>query len=1147
MTWRSLRRCTGAMLALAVPNLLCLASLGRGLSAAPAAPPPAAAPSLVAAPWRAAAPAITAVAASTARGARHPGAAGLDASRFSGMRFRSVGPYRGGRVCAVTGVRGRPATFYFGSTGGGVWKSDDGGTSWEPISDRDFAVGSVGAIAVAPSDPNVIYAGTGESQPRGNVAAGDGVYRSTDAGRSWVNIGLRETRHISRVVVHPTDPDTVYVAALGHVWGPNPERGVYRSRDGGKSWKRVLFVDDHTGAADLAMDPTNSRVLYAALWQAYRAPWSMESGGPGSGLYRSTDGGDSWRKLGGGLPEGVVGRIGVAASAARPGRVWAIVEAAEGGLFRSDDGGDSWERVSAAHRLRQRAWYFSWIYADPKHAETVYLPNVELNKSVDGGRTFKVVGPRFWDTHDLWIDPDDPERMILGNDGGARVSYNGGRTWSSGDNQPTAQIYRLATDGRAPYWLYGAQQDSTTVGMPSAVPGPGIGAEDWHSVGGGECGWVAPDPRDPEVVYASGYGGEITRYDHRTRQAREITAWPQQIDGQATRDLRYRFNWNAPVLVSRHPPHVLYHAAQLLLRSADGGETWQEASPDLTRNDKRKQGFSGGPIGHEITGVEVYDTIFALAESPRDPAILWAGTDDGLVQLTRGGGKSWREVTPRGLPEWIQINSIEASPDDPAGAYLAATMYKLEDRRPYLYKTRDYGRSWTRIVAGIPDGAFTRVVREDPARRGLLYAGTERGLYVSLDDGASWHPFQLNLPPVPITDLAVVGNDLVVATQGRAFWILDDLTPLRRWQPAMAASAVVLLPPLPAVLGDGAALDAEGAARARLGQDPPPGLVIYAWLAAEPRAADAVSIEILSGGKVIRTLPGPKAGAAAAPGAAARPGGAGGGLGGTLGGTSGGGTGGAGGGTAAGAASRAAAESAAGGAAEDEETAPTLAPPRAGWNRYVWDLRMDEPKLIVPKAIFDDWPPVGVLVAPGAYTVRLRVGAQTFEQEARVLPSPLVAASGDDLERQARLLAALHQRLAETHDLVRRIRDVESQLHDLGERAARLGKADALAAASRQLTAKLDGVAEKLWNPELQADEDSLVYTPRLDFQFASLAGVAATAAARPTAAEERRFADLDAQLGALRDQLRAILERDLAAFNRAAEAQGLPPVLAAP
>jgi photosystem II stability/assembly factor-like uncharacterized protein len=1025
---------------------------------------------------------------------------------FAGMRYRSIGPYRGGRVVAVAGVRGQPLVFYFGATGGGVWKTTDGGGHWEPISDSFFGSGSVGAIAVAPSDPNVLYVGTGESQLRGNVEAGDGVYKSTDAGRTWVNAGLRETQHIARVVIHPRDPETVYVAAFGHAWGSNSERGVYRSSDGGKRWQRMLFVDDRTGACDLAMDPHNPRILYAAFWQAVRRPWSIESGGPGSGLYRSRDGGESWTKLEGGLPTGTVGRIGVAASGAREGRVWAIVEAAEGGLFRSDDGGETWTRTSSAHKLRQRAWYYSGVYADPGNADTVYLPNVELNKSIDGGRTFAMIGSRFGDNHDLWIDPDDGNRMILGNDGGARVTYNGGRSWSSAENQPTAQIYRVATDDRSPYWIYGAQQDNTTIGIPSAAPGQGIGAADWHPVGGGECGWVAPDPRDPEVVYAGNYGGLMTRYDHRTRQAREVTAWPQQIDGQAARDLRYRFNWNAPILVSRHDPRVLYHAAQLLLRSRDGGENWEEASPDLTRNDKSKQGYSGGPIGLEITGVEVYDTIFAIAESPHEPGTLWAGTDDGMVHLTRDGGQSWRKVTPKGLPEWIQINSLEASPHDRAGAYLAATLYKFEDRTPYLYKTGDFGKTWTKIGAGIPPGAFTRVVRADPVRRGLLYAGTERGIYVSFDDGGSWQPFQLNLPRVPITDLQVKGSDLVVATQGRAFWVLDDLTPLRRWEPRIAGQPVHLFPPRPAARSDAAEQDAQEALRSHLGQNPPPGVVIDFWLADEPAKADLVSIDILTGDgkRVLRSFSNQKRDKDLAVAEAEK-------------------------------------------AADDEEPGETPLAPKAGLNRFTWDLRMAEPSLIVPKYVYDDYPPAGVKVGPGTYRVRLRVGARTLEEKAEVKANPGVPAPAADLERQAELLLAIHARLAETHELIRRIRDVKAQLHGLAQRAAQLGKDGGLQVRAKELAAKLDGVAGKLLNPELQADEDSLVYTPMLDFQFAALAGVVASADARPTAAEEKRFAELDAQLSGLRAELRVLLDRDVAAFNKAVRDLGVPPVVVSP
>ncbi|MGE5232646.1 MAG: VPS10 domain-containing protein [Acidobacteriota bacterium] len=1019
-----------------------------------------------------------------------PAAGGPD-DPLAGLRFRSIGPYRGGRVTAVAGVRGQPNVYFFGATGGGVWKTTDAGTTWEPISDHDFHTGSIGAIAVAPSDPNVLYVGTGESPIRGNLSSGDGLYKSTDAGATWSHLGLAGSEQIARVAVDPRDPERVYVAAQGSPWGPSEERGVYRSRDGGRTWQRVLFVSQRAGACDLALDPTNPRVLYAAFWQVVRRPWTIDSGGPDSGLYESSDGGDSWKRLGGGLPEGVVGRIGVAVAPAQPQRVWAIVEAKDGGVYRSDDGGESFVLASSAHKLRERAWYYSWIYADPKNADTVWVPNVELHKSIDQGKTFTAV--LLGDTHDLWIDPDNPQRMILGDDGGARVSVNGGQTWSSEMNQPTAQIYRVLVDRRSPYWIYGAQQDQGTIAIPSAVPGDGIGAGDWYDVGGGESAWIAPDPRDPDQVWAGSYGGSITRYDHRTRQAREVSAELQPIDGMATRDLRYRFNWNAPVLVSRHDPDVLYHAAQKLLRSRDRGETWEEASPDLTRNDPARQGYSGGPIGWEITGAEVYDTIFALAESPQEKGTLWAGTDDGLVWMTTDDGGHWTQVTPPGLPEWAQVNSIELSPLDSQAAYVVATRYKLGDRRPYIFRTRDRGRTWTAIVHGIPDTAFARAVREDPERRGLLYAGTEAGLYVSFDDGDSWRPWRSNLPPVPITDLAVAQGDLVVATQGRAFWVLDDLSPLHAWRPEIAAADAFLFPPRAALRRHTAGPTGDHALRQALGENAPQGVAATFWLKQKPPGD--VTLEILDGGRVLRTY-------------SSRP-----------------------------------ATTATAASAQDDDRDHVDKPleVHAGINRVVWDLRESVPALLVPGYVYDDFPPQGVMVPPGRYTVRLRVGERTLEQTAEILPDPAVAVAAADLARQAELARQAQAGLASTHRLVRGLRDLDAQLATLARNAPEL------ATPAQALQKKLDALSRELLNPDLQADEDSLVYTPALDFQFAALASYVTSADAAPRPAERQRLTELEARLQGLRQKLDTLLGEDLAALVAQARAKGygaiVPPV----
>ena len=716
-------------------------------------------------------------------------------SLLDAMRFRCIGPPRGGRVVAVAGDPSEPAVFYFGAVAGGVWKTEDAGVTWTNVSDGYFATSSVGALAVADSDPSVIYAGMGESTIRNDVSHGDGVYKSTDRGRTWTHLGLADTRHISEIRIHPYDPDRVYVAALGHAFGPNAERGVYRSNDGGASWERVLYRDDRSGAADLTLDSGNPTVLYASLWQVHRNFWELASGGPGSGLWRSTDDGATWTEITPnlGLPtSGMLGKIGVAASPARSGRVWALVESdAAPGLYRSDDFGDTWTLATDRQDLRYRPWYYMHVFADPQDEDTVYVNNHRMWRSTDAGAHFTQVPTPHGDNHALWIDPRDNRRMIQGNDGGANVSLNAGASWSSIYNQLTAQLYTVDTDGRTPhYFVYGTQQDNSSIGVPSGTNDGAIAWEDCRIAGTGESGYVAGDPKDPDVVYVGaigsspGGGGALQRYDHRSGQVRLVNVWPEHHGGLGPGELRYRFGWTFPIRFSPHDRNVLYAGGNRLFRTTDEGQTWEPISPDLTRADPDKLGPSGGPITRDTSGAEHYCTLYAFAESPQEPGVLWTGSDDGLVHLSRDGGESWRNVTPPDLPKWAFIRTVEPSPHDPATLYLAATRYKLDDPAPYLYRTTDYGESWRSITGSggdgaIPDDDFVRVIRADPRCRGVLHVGTETGLYVSLDDGARWRRWRSNFPVTPVYDLKVEGTDLVIATHGRSFWILDDLDPLR--------------------------------------------------------------------------------------------------------------------------------------------------------------------------------------------------------------------------------------------------------------------------------------------------------------------------------------------------------------------------------
>ncbi len=1007
---------------------------------------------------------------------------GYDPALFDTLYFRMIGPFRGGRSTAVTGVRGQPLVHYFGGTGGGVWKSTDGGQSWQNISDGYFG-GSIGAIAVSEWDPNVIYVGGGEESIRGNVSHGYGMWKSTDAGKTWTFIGLPDSRHIGDVVIHPRNPDLVYVAVMGHAFGPNKERGVYRSKDGGKTWEQILFVNEDAGAVDLAMDPTNPRILYATFWRFRRTPYSFESGGAGSSLWKSTDGGDTWVELtrNPGLPKPPIGKIGITVSA-DPNRLYAIVEAHEGGVFRSNDGGKTWRRVNDDRNLRQRAWYYNHIMADPKDPDVVYVLNVGFWKSKDGGRTFTQIRTPHVDHHDLWIDPDNPQHMIIADDGGAQVTYDGGENWTTYYNQPTAQFYRVTTDNVFPYRIYGAQQDNSTVRIYSRSDGPGISERDWEPTAGGESGWLAPDPKDPEIVYGGSYGGYLERYDHRTRQSRRVDIWPDNPMGHGAKDLKYRFQWNFPIMFSRHDPNVLYAAANVLFKTTNEGQSWEQISPDLTRNDTTKMGPSGGPITKDNTSVEYYGTIFALAESVHEPGVIWTGSDDGLIYLTRDGGKTWQNVTPPPsiMPEWIQINSLEPDPFNPGGLYVAATMYKWDDFQPYLYKTKDYGRTWQKITHGIAEDHFTRVIRADPERPGLLYAGTESGLYISFDDGAHWQPFQLNLPIVPITDLAVKGTDLIVATQGRSFWVLDHLEVLRQLTPELARQDVILFKPKDTYRLRGGTL---GNPPSGMGENPLPGVEIFFYLKTKPDSATVVKLEILEeDGDVIRTF-----------------------------------------------------------ATNAKEQRDRLEV-RAGSNRFVWDMRYPDAEgfqgLIMWAASLR-----GPLAPPGTYRVRLTVGDQVQEQTFRLRKDPRGTATDEDLQAQFAFLMEVRDKLSELHRTIRHIREIREEIQEVMERLPDDTTGAALRQQGRSIVQKLTQVEEALYQTKNRAPQDPLNFPIRLNNKLAALMGVVGTGDFRPTDQAVAVKNELVAQIDGWLARYREVVVHELPAFNEAVLALRLPPV----
>ena len=1054
----------------------------------------------------------------------------LDSAGTRGLRWRNIGPFRGGRAVAVAGHPAQPATFYMGATGGGVWKTEDAGTTWRNVSDTFFAMGSVGALAVAPGDPNVVYAGMGEAPVRGvSSSYGDGVYKSTDAGKTWTHLGLERTRTVSRVLVHPRDENTVWVAAQGTRWGPSDDRGVYKSADGGRSWRRVLAgVNATSGPAELSMDPANPRVLYAAFWDHQRLPWYARSGGPGSGLWKSTDGGERWTRLtGGGLPS-AMGKTSVAVSPANPERVWALIEgtADSGGLYRSDDAGKAWRLVNGERVLRARAWYYIHLWPDPKSADVVYVMNAPLLKSTDGGRSFQPVPTPHGDNHALWVNPDDPRVMINANDGGANVSVNGGRTWSTQGNQPTAQFYRATVDERFPYRVYGGQQDNTAVMIASRTASGGITERDWTPIGGCESAYPAVDARRPRVVYAGCYQGIVDAYDLETGASRPVMAYAELGLSVPSDKKKYRFNWSAPLLVSRHDPRVVYHAANVLLRSTDGGTSWAPASPDLTRNDRARQGAGGGPYTNEGAGGEVYGTIFDLAESPRDAGVLWATTDDGLVQVTQDTGRTWRNVTPPGAGEGLAY-AVDASAHAAGTAYVAFTRFKFDDNRPYVFKTADFGRTWARLDAGLP-ALPVRVVREDPARPGLLYLGNEAGVWTSADDGRRWRPLQRNLPRVPVTDLRVTRDgDLVAATEGRAYWILDDLSPVRQLAEGVARgrspARPTLFAPRPAVrfgLGGGGGGTA--------GENPPGGAALDFWLPAAPDSARPVRVEIAdAAGQVIRRYPTPPDRVAPPPEGRPAP-------------------------------------------------RPALAPV-AGHNRMRWDLRTEGGP--VASGVLYDTPPSGWVVPPGRYTARLIVGADTSAQPLEVRDPPraagALAGAEDDAAMHARRAEVNRRaaaRVAEVTEAVLDLRAMRDQVGRLAERArgdgagavpvaadvmpagaaaagtagpiaAAAGTAGPIAAAAATARARLDTLERALVQLQRRTFQDVVNYPPALLDHYLFVAAMA-DEAEPTTRGVADRLADLDAEWARHRATLADVVARDVAALNRLARDGGVPAVL---
>ena len=1024
-------------------------------------------------------------------------------SLFKALKYRNIGPFRGGRSAAVVGIPGNKFVAYFGGTGGGVWQTKNAGQTWNNISDG-FYGGSIGAVAVSEWDPNVIYVGGGEVTVRGNVSHGDGIWKSTDAGKTWKDVGLKDSHRIPRIRIHPRNPDLVYAAVLGHLSGPNDERGVFRSSDGGDTWEKILYVNDEVGACDLILDPNNPRIIYASTWRIKRTPYSLESGGEGSGLWKSTDGGDTWKEItkNKGLPEGIVGIIGITVSPLNSDRVWAIIENRDGGLFRSDDAGETWIKTSSDNNLRQRAWYYSRVYADTENEDLVYVLNVRFWRSKDGGKTFNSIRTPHGDHHDLWIDPQDSQHLIIADDGGGQVSFDAGATWSTYHNQPTAQFYRADVDNQFPYRVYGGQQDNSTVSIASRTTSGGITERDYYPVGGGESAHVAPHPENPNIVYAGSYSGYLTRYNHLTGARQNITVYPDNPMGHGVKDMKYRFQWNFPIEFDPHDPNTLYVGSQHLHKTTDEGQSWEVISPDLTTNTLSMQDESGGPITKDDTGVEYYCTIFVITPSPHEKGVIWVGSDDGRVNLTRDGGKTWEDVTPNMMPEFGLVNTIDQSPHDPATAYIAVTRYKLDDFKPYLYKTSNYGKTWKLISKGIPDGAFTRVVREDPGKKGYLYAGTETGVYISFDDGKNWQSFQLNLPIVPVTDLVVKENDLVVATQGRSFWILDDLTPLHQLSDQIAKSKTHLYIPrntyrLPGGYGWGGPSPTSG-------KNPPNGVMTFYYLDEKLDAEDEFTLEYMeSDGDVIKTYtnkkdkknPGRRGPASRGPGASAGP----------------------------------------------------VAETKQGMNSFVWNMRYPDAKK-VPNAVMWGGSHIGPKAVPGEYKVRLTVNGNAQTESFFIIKDPRIKTTQADFRAQFNLLMDIRDRTTEINEKILTMRSIKKQINTLTSLMDKSGfKNVELIRAGKALTKKLSAIEEELIQVKSKSGQDPLNYPIKLDNKIAALVGVVSSVDARPTAQSYSVLEELVSQAQTHYKKMDKVLTEDLFQFNNMVSDAAVPAVMIIP